>query len=60
MPEPQRYDKSPKEIAKLFDCHPKTILKATNEGKIPAKKVGSRFKYNEAEVVLALSNKKKT
>ncbi len=57
---PEQYDKSAKQIARIFDCHPKTILKATKQGQIPAKKVGSRFKYNEAEVVLALSNKKKT
>jgi excisionase family DNA binding protein len=55
----KQYDKSVKQIAKLVDSHPKTVLKATREGQIPALKVGSRFKYNEDEVVLALSNKKK-
>ena len=59
MPEYQRYDKSPKQIAKIVDCHPKTIIKHTKEGKIPAKVIGTRYKYNEEEVRLALSNQKK-
>jgi len=59
MPEKNnRYDRSAKEIAKLVDCHPTTILRATKQGQIPALKVGSRFKYNEEEVRLALSNQK--
>ena len=54
--EPVRKFVGTKELAKVLDCDPRTIVKAAKAGKIPAFRVDKEFRFDPAAVSIALSN----
>ena len=42
------------ELAKMLDCHPRTIYDLTKAGKIPFIKIGSDLRYDPQEVINVL------
>ena len=56
MAEERKYTKTPRDIAKMLGCSPRTIVRGANDGEIPALKVRGRYRFNPEQVVLALSN----